>query len=693
LVIDRADAPERALKLKYRIIIAVVLLLLAGGLLVLRVQRGGRPGAAESTGSTSPTLHLQERAFSTWDDFLAFRDGDTPNANENKVVFIGVDGAAWSIIDPMIEEGILPNFERLKREGSYGTLRSVQCYVSPPAWASMMTGYLPEKTGIYTFGHWDRSKREFLPLSSEDVLAPSVWDVSSLAGKRTAVVNVPITYPVREVDGIMVSGLLTPAMLNDRSAAHLSFEAYTGDEGQDRLPVSHTSVMTAVLEHFSNRFDFFLVDSSDDGIPRYDRVSLQLHPLENDGVFEKGSEQNYSFKLGEFSPWMKINLEKEGKLQKAWCKVCILPEGTSRFSYMARFSHVLFSAGDSEVTFTYPDSLTEVLQDEFSYYFPSKFLDREIVPSVTDDAARFASFFYGYDDWDLFLYVFTQSDNIQHLDGVSPITKKVYQRIDRFLGELKERLPQNSTLVIASDHGFKGYTFSIDLNKFFEHIGLLTYTSDRDIDYEKTLVFHNLWCIYFNRSILSREELRRRGINLPPEVPPREGLMHYIEQAGKAISVSSRNARFPLAFNRVDTTAIAHAPDMIVKGTYSNYLVEYWNLKRPRESVIRQLRPDERWNHTREGIYLLYGKGVKHGVALAAADIQDIATTMLFLLGLPMTRGMDGKVMADVFAPDRLAVKEYYTVGDFGLLSRDAPGSEEERGSLEKKLRSLGYVR
>ena len=361
--------------------------------------------------------------------------------------------------------------------------------------------------------------------------------------------------------------------------------------------------------------------------------------------------------------------------------------------YRARFSQTLFSAGDTDIHFTHPDSLAQLLVDEFEYYFPSKFLDREIVPSFTDDAARFASFFYQYEDWDLFLYVFTETDNIQHLEGVTPTTRQVYQTIDRFLGKLVQSLPQYATLIIASDHGFKEYVHSIDLNKVFEQLNLLTYGDEQQIDYEKTVVFHNLWCIYFNEALLSDVELQKRGLDITSGVSPRETLIRHLQTAGRQLSSDDNRLNVPIEFVRVDESSIGYAPDLVVQGTYTDYLVEFWNLQRPRDTWLRPLRLDEKWNHTRDGIYLVHGNGVKRGFEGPVINIQDVAPTMLYLLDLPVARNMDGRVMASIFEPQYVAQRPCFVVSHYDQIPQETVVSDEQRESLEKKLRNLGYIR
>ncbi len=71
--------------------------------------------------------------------------------NTRKALVLGYDAATFDIIKPMIKEGNLPNFKRVMEEGVYGDLTSTFPPVTPPAWASFMTGKNPGKHSVYNF--------------------------------------------------------------------------------------------------------------------------------------------------------------------------------------------------------------------------------------------------------------------------------------------------------------------------------------------------------------------------------------------------------------------------------------------------------------------------------------------------------------------------------------------------------------
>jgi hypothetical protein len=61
-------------------------------------------------------------------------------APRDEVWIIGLDGADWEILDPMIERGELPNLAKLREDGAYGRLRSEEPMLSPMLWTSIATG-------------------------------------------------------------------------------------------------------------------------------------------------------------------------------------------------------------------------------------------------------------------------------------------------------------------------------------------------------------------------------------------------------------------------------------------------------------------------------------------------------------------------------------------------------------------------
>lgn len=128
-----------------------------------------------------------------------------------RTIIFGADGLTFRILQPLIERGELPNFARLQREGVASDLISTAHPSTPPAWASITTGLKPAKHGIFDFWEFDMTASQPVARSvTHRKAGKAVWNILSEYGKRVIVLNVPFTYPPETVNGIMVSGLMTP---------------------------------------------------------------------------------------------------------------------------------------------------------------------------------------------------------------------------------------------------------------------------------------------------------------------------------------------------------------------------------------------------------------------------------------------------------------------------------------------------
>ena len=126
-----------------------------------------------------------------------------------KAVAIGLDGAAWHLLDPLFDQGVMPRLKSLRERGAWGTLKSTVPTYTPPAWTSAATGVNPGRHGIYGFIEGHAQDAQEL-VHSGKIKAPTIWEIANAQGARAGIYNLPLTYPPRELDGWMVSGMMTP---------------------------------------------------------------------------------------------------------------------------------------------------------------------------------------------------------------------------------------------------------------------------------------------------------------------------------------------------------------------------------------------------------------------------------------------------------------------------------------------------
>ena len=128
----------------------------------------------------------------------------------SKALVIGLDCAApqW-VFDRWLDE--LPTIRALTERGTFGILRSCEPPITVPAWSVMTSSRTPGSLGFYGFrNRRDHSYDAMAFADSRAVQVPRVWDLLSKAGRPVVVLGVPQTYPVSNVNGVMVSCFLTP---------------------------------------------------------------------------------------------------------------------------------------------------------------------------------------------------------------------------------------------------------------------------------------------------------------------------------------------------------------------------------------------------------------------------------------------------------------------------------------------------
>lgn len=159
-----------------------------------------------------------------------------------RVFLFGVDGLTFRILHPMMERGLLPNFQRMQNEGVEGILKSTTPPVTPPAWTSISTGLSPSKHGIYDF--WEYEQTENGPVAhvmTHRKGGKAIWNVLSDWGKQVIIANVPMTYPPEPVNGIMLSGLMAPEM-----QANVTYPTALKEELLATVPNYHIDINPAV---------------------------------------------------------------------------------------------------------------------------------------------------------------------------------------------------------------------------------------------------------------------------------------------------------------------------------------------------------------------------------------------------------------------------------------------------------------
>lgn len=190
-------------------------------------------------------------------------DQYAPRTHAPRVMIIGLDGATFTWLRPLIDRGELPHLARLEQEGAAGELLSIIPPHTGPAWPSLITGCNPGKHGIFYFERYDVSSYDCLDgfATSETLVDRTIFDRASAAGLRSAALRVPMTYPVWPINGIMTSGFPAPSD-PERSAYPRSAGRLLPPMGKPRVygstPESNFAFLIHEIETLTNAACAFL---------------------------------------------------------------------------------------------------------------------------------------------------------------------------------------------------------------------------------------------------------------------------------------------------------------------------------------------------------------------------------------------------------------------------------------------------
>ncbi len=188
----------------------------------------------------------------------------------DRVIVIGWDGGSFNVLDRMIERGLMPNLQGLISRGVRSPFLSTVPPLTAPAWVSLRTGKTPGNHGLFSFfkppeqtcgsDHLERH-------TAESVKAATFWNILNQHGRKVCVVDMPLTDPVEEIDGVMVSGMMTrgragvlthPEHLKEELLGMLG-DSFSGTltDGVD-TSVSYLKHLTESLE-WKSKQDFYLM--------------------------------------------------------------------------------------------------------------------------------------------------------------------------------------------------------------------------------------------------------------------------------------------------------------------------------------------------------------------------------------------------------------------------------------------------
>ncbi len=408
-------------------------------------------------------------------------------AQARKVIFLGFDGLDPAITEKLMAEGKLPNFSRLRDEGSYSRLRTTFPALSPVAWSTFATGVNPAKHNIFDF--LNRDLRTYSPeLSSAKVTGgshPAVelrrksepfWKILGRHAIRSTILRVPVTFPPESFNGRELSAMCTPDLMGTQG----TYSRFTSAEGALAGPEG-SSVPFRV---------------------RDGRVHIQ--------------GESYPLPVGQYTPWIRLTFgQARGIVRFLLNRIApeidlyatpvqidpespALPISHPAFYaiYLAKLLGTYSTLGLAEDT----SALNDGAITEKEFLRQAELIQKE----------RESMFFSALERTrrGVVACVFDTTDRVQHMFyGRPEVIEPLYCDMDRILGQTMAYVDAETAIFVLSDHGFCGFRRGVNLNSWLLRNGYLVLEAGRGtsgeylegIDWSKTRAYtFGLSGIYLN---------------------------------------------------------------------------------------------------------------------------------------------------------------------------------------------------
>lgn len=577
-------------------------------------------------------------------------------SEKRRVLVVGIDGATFDLLGPWMQEGDLPNLAAMARDGAYGDLRSTVPPNSAPAWTSFMTGMNPGKHGVYGFTRVEPHKGYAIKVNSGAIRrAQTVWQLLTAYGRRSIVLNMPMTYPPDPIDGLVVTGIDTPGL-----ESQFTYPPELRDEVFRVVPDYVLDVrswlVTAVGERRAHLLDDILrmVDS---------RKRLALHlmgtqPWDLFAVVFTATDRAQHFFWRFLDPAHPLYDPTEApKYQDAILRV---------YRQIDRaLGEMLACCGEETTVVIMSD---HGFGPQHRLFRINQWLIERGFLKLTHMAA---------DGPGAHLSSIVQKWWYCGLDSILGLVRAILSdtakdRLKRLFPRLRER--------VASQILFSG------------------------VDWPTTQAYHTA---EFPGSI--RVNLKGREVHGCVEPGAEyEAVCEAIRSGLEAYVDSHTGRRLVERVLRRDELYwgpyVDLAPDLIVQLADYSYTFD-WYIPVSRDGARSDLPVVDALSgkyavdcgyHRPDGILMLWGTGIREGVRLGSSQIYDVMPTALYLLGLPIPPDMDGRVLTEAIVADLLArwpvERGEPTLPVAPVVPSGQPYSEEEAEAVAERLRNLGYL-
>lgn len=125
-----------------------------------------------------------------------------------RAVVVGLDGVPYTLLQDLSAKGRIPNMSSMFVQGCFNQMSVSIPEISSVSWSSFMTGTQAGEHGIFGFMDLQIGTYKMFFTNFTDLKLPTLWDDLARQGKKSVVINMPATYPAREINGAIISGFV-----------------------------------------------------------------------------------------------------------------------------------------------------------------------------------------------------------------------------------------------------------------------------------------------------------------------------------------------------------------------------------------------------------------------------------------------------------------------------------------------------
>jgi predicted AlkP superfamily phosphohydrolase/phosphomutase len=466
-------------------------------------------------------------------------------AKAPKVLVLGFDGMDPLLLQQFMDEGLLPNFSKLAKGGTFKSLGTTNPPQSPVAWSTFITGLDPQEHGVFDFVHRDPKKLMPLPsLNSVEngeskLLREGVpfWRHLEEAGIPAKLVKIPANFPALEKSGTYLTDMGTP----DLEGTYGTYSFYT-DAPAPPKPPPRAGGRRVQVEVRDNVVRASLVGPQQESLAFRACIdkgagAVLVEVAADASTPFKAAKEKALLKPGEWSEWIPVLFPSAPGMVKVYLQ--------SLEPFALYVSPTNIDPGDPAVDISAPERYSNILCQECGRFYtqgmPEEtaalldglFTDEEFLRQnqiVIDERKRlFASELAKFESGLFFFYV-SSTDILSHLywntiDPEHPGYKKEradkyrevilgsYKLADEFLGQALQAAGDDTAVIALSDHGFAPFRKAVNLNLWLRANGYQKGTGESmaAIDWADTKAYG----VGFNGLYLNLEGRESQGVVQP----------------------------------------------------------------------------------------------------------------------------------------------------------------------------------